>query len=512
MMSLAPKARMRRLLLLIAATLAPGLAARPAAAQIGVPPPPVFSAVDRNGVDMVGGSLTLNRGSVSIGPAEGGLSNSITQHHDINGTPYFRHSLPGGINEDYSPSMPTLRRFTVTLFGESMMFRESNPGTFLLQTGRGGMLTRGGAGYIFTASDGTVAEYSGALTSWNDDAMANEASLVSVTRPNGERMTYHYVGTSGVDLRLQSVTNNYGYQIHFQYPTSTGGAAKVEAINNAIDPCSPTANVCPTFSRPWPTLTSNGGLGWVDSEGRLPVSSPAGVIWTSGSPYIAWTVLPGGGTVVQSVSDGAGTWTYDYGPPPTEGTIEDTSTNTITDPLGRVTTVTMRWVMNFDYYPELWEPTLESVEDPEGNVTTYAIGRKVLRGITQPEGNSQSWTYDYLGRTTSVTRNPKPGSGLSPTSVDMTYADTSTPIRMRRPTSITDERGAVTDYTYDAAGNVLTVTGPAPTPGAPRPQTRYVWQQRYAWYKQNGAAAITQAATPVWVMVEQSQCMTGATC
>ena len=94
-----------------------------------------------------------------------------------------------------------------------------------------------------------------------------------------------------------------------------------------------------------------------------------------------------------------------------------------------------------------------------------------------------------------------------------TYPSTcANPVTCNLPTSITDVRGGVTDYTYDAAGNLLTETGPAPAPGASRPQTRYVWEQRYAWYKQNGSSAITRAATPVWVQVSQSHCMTGGTC
>ncbi|MNQ61451.1 hypothetical protein D3C85_757660 [compost metagenome] len=81
------------------------------------------------------------------------------------------------------------------------------------------------------------------------------------------------------------------------------------------------------------------------------------------------------------------------------------------------------------------------------------------------------------------------------------------------PTSITDARGGVTDYTYDPVhGGVLTETRPAPTPGAPRPQTRYQWEPRYAWYKQNGSSAITQAPTPVWMQVGSSQCVVGASC
>ena len=154
-----------------------------------------------------------------------------------------------------------------------------------------------------------------------------------------------------------------------------------------------------------------------------------------------------------------------------------------------------------------------STTDPLANTTTFGYdeyGRTTR--VVNPEGDEITIGYGPNGLPASRTHTPKAGSGLSPTNVHLSFDDCSTPILCLRPTSYTDARGAVTDYTYDAAGNLLTATGPAPTAGAARPQTRYVWAQRYAWYRQNGASSITRAATPVWVQVEQSQCMTGATC
>ena len=87
----------------------------------------------------------------------------------------------------------------------------------------------------------------------------------------------------------------------------------------------------------------------------------------------------------------------------------------------------------------------------------------------------------------------------------------STPIACRRPCSITDQRGHVTDFTYASHGGVLSVTRPAPTPGAVRPQTRFVYASQSAWYKAGGSGVIGQAA-PVWVQVETSACATTAAC
>ena len=42
-----------------------------------------------------------------------------------------------------------------------------------------------------------------------------------------------------------------------------------------------------------------------------------------------------------------------------------------------------------------------------------------------------------------------------------------------------------------------------------RPQMRYSYAQRYAWIK-NSAGAFVQAATPIWVLTQKSQCKSGA--
>lgn len=501
------------LALLTAASAWMGLA--PAAwAQMDVPTPPVFSGTDRNGVDMVSGSLTMNVGAVSVGPQSGGLSNSISRNIGTIDGVYDRHSLVGGINETYAPGGGVLHTFTVTLFGEATVFTRTIAGTYVLREGRGGALTYADGTFAFTTPDGSIALYSTDLRSWNDNAMANAASPVSVTRPSGEILTYHYSGTTHLNLRLQSVTNSLGYQIHFQHGAGAGSnIIKVEAINNAVDRCSPTANVCPAFSQAWPTLTLVGN-DWVDSEGRTLRSSPAGVVWPSASgPAVAtdyiWSFDQ---TAVKTVSDGAGTWTYAYGPRPEPTWIDQTSINTLTDPLGHVTQVKLTWAENRSYDPPRYEPTLSAITSPTGQITTYGFQRGVFAYIAYPEGDVESWSRNVQGNVQSYTRQPKPGSGLTPTTITVTYADSSTPILMRRPTSITDARGAVTDFAYDAAGNLLSVTGPAPTTGAARPQTRYAWQQKYAWYKRNGSSSITQATDPVWVQVGQSACVTGSSC
>jgi RHS repeat-associated protein len=75
---------------------------------------------------------------------------------------------------------------------------------------------------------------------------------------------------------------------------------------------------------------------------------------------------------------------------------------------------------------------------------------------TLPESGGTTYAYDaivnpWANNVASVTRNPKPGSPLSPTTTTFTYEPT-----FNKPTSVTDPLGRVTAMTYDAGtGNLL---------------------------------------------------------
>ncbi len=224
-------------------------------------------------------------------------------------------------------------------------------------------------------------------------------------------------------------------------------------------------------------------------------------------PARAPVVLTMSGDHVASYSDGAGTWLYTFqNKIPGGGQEPVFSDFTITDPNGLVTTGRTNIRTNH----------LMHITRPGGRRTDLAWDGYRLTRVTEPEGNSTQYVYDLRGNVAEVRRRAKPGSGLADiiqTAVYPTSCTATTRLTCNQPTSITDAQGATTDFTYSTAhGGLLTMTRPAPTPGAARPQTRYTWEQRYAWYKQNGSSAITQAPSPVWVQTGSSQCMTGATC
>jgi YD repeat-containing protein len=492
--------------------------ASPAQAQSGLEPPSAFQTSDRFGVDVVSGSLSVSSPTISVGdPAHGGLSFTATWDTKVGA---WRYSNWGEIKKELAKPDPNCFAFyTLVYMGGSNIFQRENctSNNFDLIDGHGSLVAVG-SGYTYTALDGSVATYS-------------SSTIQTIVRPNGEVITYSY--SSG---ELRSVSNNLGYQLHFD-----GGISKVTALNNAVDACALTAATC-TYSRTWPSLTfTQSGLERqvTDSLGRTTritldstdpiqrrVSGVSRPTTTSGSSVTYTYAFVRGYTYrVVSATDGDGTWTYDYETycPPVGFPCEpmkdayDVDT-TVTDPNGGVTVYNIFYTGRSYWTGELDQaillnPSLYSIKNPLNQTTLVSQDGMGLHSATYPEGNSIGVSRNDLGNVTQIHNVAKSGSGLSDTYVTAVYPDCATePVRCHFPTSVTDARGNTTDYTYDAAGNLLTETGPAPTAGAPRPQTRYTWEQRYAWYKRNGSSSITQAASPVWVMVEQSQCMTGATC
>ncbi|MBV8685927.1 MAG: RHS repeat protein, partial [Alphaproteobacteria bacterium] len=131
------------------------------------------------------------------------------------------------------------------------------------------------------------------------------------------------------------------------------------------------------------------------------------------------------------------------------------------------------------------------------------------QSFTGPDGARTDLRYDGNRNIVEVRRHPRPGAlnpdGSVPADlVTSAVYDVAHPKSASRPLSMTDARGNRTDWTYAPEhGGVLTETGPAPSPGAPRPQTRYAYAQLTPRYADGTAGA------PVWLPVRTSACRTG---
>jgi RHS repeat-associated protein len=467
--------------------------------------PPVRSSIDERGVDLIGGSFAFSETLVSIGqPGAGGLSRSA--QGDFPSDPY-----EGKI--DFNGTV-----YTVTTGDSSETFHYSG-GVFTSDQAQGSTLTLSGGVYTYAQTNGTVLQYSTAVGGYATGA-APLARLTSVAAADGRVDTVNYrVATmtagSGMGsatlkfVRIQSVTNNFGYQLKYSYAANTlsqtsdisGWHSRTgyKGINNAIDYCAPTADTC-TYSQSWPSVAISGPF-VTDNLNRSTtynINTAANSTSTITRPSGAvTTIVRDVAGRVASWSNGTGTWTYVYAD---SGT---TRTTTITDPLGHHRVVTS----NISLMVVL------SDKDALNTTTAYesdAYGR--VTKITKPEGDFVAYTYDARGNITQATMTPKPGSGLSIVSVTAGYdAACANAKTCNKPNWTRDALGAQTDYTYDPThGGALTITAPAPTSGAVRPQTRFTYAQAPT-YAKTSAGTLVQVGAP-WMLTVTSACVSTASC
>jgi len=489
--------------------------------------PPVRSAVDGNGVNVINGSFNPTTIDLTIGqPGSGGLTYGRTFLGGLlyPGSTNWQSTLDGTATIA-TGAVTVSVGFSTETFTQSGTVYYSSQGTgdTVAITGTGPytvtMTGRDGTSYAFLPIPGPT----------------GNALLSTITHPAGEIDSFHYntgsftsFGTTFAVTRLQSVTNNLGYQIQIQYAANTLNSdgsnyqswlnrTVVTGINNAIEYCSPTANSC-SLTHAWPTATygvPSGRLGATVTDAlnntttyyfdpTISVNGRISTVQKASGSTVGFSY--GSGGQISSVSNGIGNWTYGYSAAGSALTV------TITDPNSHVQTVVA----------DLTQGVITSSTDALNRTTTFAhdgLGR--LTGVTYPEGNGTTITYDSpalvttRGNVTTVTRNPKPGSGLSATSTSASY-DTScgNPVKCNEPNSTTDARSNTTNYTYDPTyGVLLTISPPPPTTGAVQPQTRYSYTPSFAYYK-NSSGSIVPGASSVDVLTGVSACQTqaAATC
>lgn len=513
-------------------------AATSAAQTPEIPPPASYNPIDANGVNVSSGSFEPNTTTIAIGPQDGGLSYSASYDTSVMA---WRHSVSGMITRTpFLPNPPpgTIPLYTVVVMGQSFKYRQLLNGTFVPVEGATATLSLSGSTYTLTMSDGTVALYSTLLGTYSP-YLANEGLITSITRPNGEVISFKYtsidMGSGNYARRLQSVNNNLGYQLHFAYASNSWSSnwyrfTEVTALNNAVEYCNPASNSC-SFTNDWPSLSFGGTLN-VDETVTDSLGRTTHFLFTGGHlTGVRRPTLGSGQNLtltwgnfldtdrVASLSNGAGTWDYAYvqGAPVTgcsPPVCVDTIT-TINDPLNEDTEVLTRSVDPQDN-TENRIVRVRSVTNALNQTTLYDYNNWRLSRITQPEGNKVEYTYDGAGNITErreIAKTPGPSDLV----MTATYPTSCNPVTCNRPITITDARGYRTDITYDSThGGVLTVTAPAPTGSAPvglgtRPQTRYTYDDFSAWYK-DSSGSIVQAASPVWRVIETSQCTASASC
>jgi RHS repeat-associated protein len=475
--------------------------------------PPVRQVIDERGIDLVGGGVTATGPSISIGSGAQGLSYATTLQT------VWDHPYEYAAYGDPSTSIQ------VALGSRSITFNyDSASGTYVNQQGSGETLTGSGSSWTFTDRDGTIIQMDQSdYDPTTEDFRYNGSGVLgiahTITFPNKQKLTLTYkaITTQSISvigrLRLQSVQSSSGYIAKFEYldngaaySSNWGHLSKVTLANSAVDYCNPAADTC-TFSTNWPSLTfthDTSSSPTVDtvtdnlsrtttysySTTQVTIRRPA-----SGSDDIIAT--KNGGQVSSVAVDGR-TWTYAW------NLASGLMTATITNPDSTQRTVVSDTTLK----------VIKSETDELGHTTSYAYdtqGR--LTDVTYPEGNKAHYDYDARGNVTTKRLISKTPGTPADIVISAAYPSSCTnALTCNKPTSTTDAKGNVTDYTYDSThGGILTVTRPAPTTGAVRPQSRYGYTGLQAYYK-NSSGSIVASGQTTYLLSSVSACQTTASC
>lgn len=523
--------------------------------------------MDARGVNVVTGGIQIPGPSLSIGaPDAGGLAIEYWF-----GSSELRHSLEGTVVKRETRFSDT---FVVTIGRHSEVFDRDKPGRPPKEAS-GSTFEIVDGDVIYTMGDGSVAVFT--IIQSGQVFSNTPYRIVSLTRPSGERLDWNYVpignGTSPPKVKIGSVKNNFGYQIHFEYDVRSvdvdyGGwqgvqkemlisPTRVTALNNTVATCATSYKFGCTSSldNAWPYLLIEELQGIQRSDKTYRITDQGGGIWrydpsgyTPGSNdtrtrnfrletpeqnVIEFTKLrwpphceessysdckedqdflidP-----VKTVTVDGATWNYSYGPGYSyslhTGATTTAADTTVTDPLGNQTT----------YVGSVRAGALYEVIDPLGNRSRYewnVIYRPegatplLLRAI-RPEGDYTSYTYDARGNLTQAAYVAKPGSGLADITVSADYDSICTNrVTCNRPNFIVNGRGGRTDYTYDPIhGGILTATLPAPISGHQRPQTRNTYTARSARYLSHTDGTLVDGS-PIYLLSRSAICPTSTSC
>lgn len=484
----------------------------------GIPNPlPERIATDSNGVNLVDGTFSTASTDVVIGdPAAGGLAYVRTYFVDTHKRTGWRPSTLGTI------LISSTGTYNVSINGASDPFTKTGS-TFTSDNGAGATLTYNSSSdiYTYTSANGTVATLDGALGDKIGllviGSTISEAVLTEITQPNGASTDFNYktVTVSGAtEARLQSVTNSYGYMLHFDYARDSdpGSSAdlgawrelnKVTALNLKSDYCAPLATTCAGSSN---TLTATyvgptiRPTSFTDAESRTTTYTYDTQNRITKIRYPGYSVdnisitYPLTLKYVDTVSRGFATWTYTVFNTYPLGSVEVTLPGggtmiTEFDSDSRLVTSQRQTGFYSRYY----------TYDTSGRLTEASFGG----------GVKVRYAYDTRGNVTEV-RRIVAGSGLSNMVSSSTFPATcANPKTCNKPLTTTDVRGEVTNYTYNAThGGVTKITAPAV--GGVSPETRFSYVQKQARYK-NGSSSYLNGPL-IWVPSKTEACAVGSSC
>lgn len=522
-----------------------------ASAQDGPMPPPRQDSQSPTGVSYRSGAFSYEVPEISIGgdfprglslvrSYNSGIDSSFAQGYKTQG---WTHNFVGRVSNRKIPNPlipppPGRERwmYSVSIGSRSIGFLggSTNPtggmvGTYQSIQLNGTTLTFSGTEqnghHTFIDTDGSVLYFGSRLEGfW----------LQNWTAPDGTRLDYTY-DVNG----LRSIFSTRGYALLFESVAPNSGTwTKICAVNlaehyvSALSAC-PAGAPAATFGRiasvAHPTQTLLGSA--TDPSGRTTSygyvgDDHLGCVKDGGASTcrIANTynichrdpTLPEDPSdmramdqvVSQSTATGE-SYSYSFDPTPQcpDPDARYPSTRTMTSNTGAATSVTT----NPSGMPtEVIDPLLRSTIMTYFPSTNPLVDEAAqIASHTTPEGLKKEYTYDARGNLAEERIKAKPGSGLPDRIISASYPATCTDRKTcNKPTSVTDARGNVINYTYDALhGGLLTEMKPPPAAGGARPLTIRTYVQKYAYVK-NSSGILVAAAAPVWVPATETICQT----
>jgi len=487
----------------------------PASAQVPAGAPPVRSAIDANGVDILRGTYMATATDLSIGPDD---------HHGLRNT---RQWIAGWRNALVPRIMGQGYNVIVTLNGKSAGFTWNNSTNQYDSNDIDGS-SLNATRTVYTASDGTIINFN-AESNYFDKGYP-WALGSSVVYPDGTKLTYQYERFSGcisgctyypAATRLLSIKSSTGYQLSYTYqqtdlhlyglPQPRDDVRWLTLTRVTASNLACTANCATRY-----VDYAYADLGYDVPKALSTVTDAAGKITTySYSGELSGIRLPGFSTdnftinyvpssfIVASVTRGPLTWTYG----------QTSSTGSVTDPAGTTRTIT---------FDSTYRSTKDETKDSAANVlqsTTfeYCVSGDtncppgLLKKVTAREGNAARFSYDARGNIIETRLITKPGTTATDIVTSATYpASCSNAKTCNKPISTTDARLATTNYSWNTNNGALdSVTSPTVTVAGSSvsPQTRYTYSQVQAY-----DASSQPIDQPVWMLTKISTCATTASC
>ena len=511
--------------------------------------PPVIQAQDRNGVDLISGTLSINIPGISAGSGGSGITRAGSGYN----LPYG-DNLTGVLNGSLTAAAGS--SLTVTLGGNAEKFNYSSSAgsvnTYVPDQPSGDTLICDTSINLctYTLSDGTVAVFD--TTKWSNIGVAASAGAVTtITRPDGEVLTYYYkrydtgtyvppLGQNAIVMAPLSIVSSLGWMVKYEVGTTPAAIvpSKIYIINLSQAYCKPDINSvispdCDTTTiGTWPTLIL-GGSGSTTTYAVDDLSGgtdPTSTLTTATAPGTVATVFatgitsPGGiaesatfsGTQVTSVTTAGQTWNYTY---PVAGTT------VATDPQGgtRVVvhdTTNSHLLSNQDEMGRVTKYVYYTTSNPAtgalaGRVQQVINPDATFDGSGNPTGGYTEYKYDPRGNVTTISAYPKGGGAAVVSSAVYPASPCANIKTCNKPTSTTDPAGVTTTYTYDPnSGNVATLTLPAVVIGSPpvpvSPKVTYTYTAQTPHYKNSSGTLV--AAPAVYRLTKTSSCMSTNTC